>query len=74
MPSTPLLELQNIRKYIQHLMDESDYDNDDDEFDDPLSEHNWLSQPRGKFMKYVFYNLSDSTEPRPISNKKQKIG
>ena len=47
MPSTPLQELQNIRKYIQHLMDESDYDYDDDEFDDPLSEHNWLSQTRG---------------------------
>ena len=26
MPSTPLQELRNIRKYIQHLMDESDYD------------------------------------------------
>ena len=38
MPSTPLQELQNIRKYIQHLMDESDYDYDDDNFDDPLSE------------------------------------
>ena len=71
MPSTPLQELQNIRKYIQHLMDESDYDYDDDDFDDPLSEHNWLSQTRGKFMKYVIYNLSDSTESRPISNQKQ---
>ena len=73
MPSTPLQELQNIRKYIQHLMDESDYDYDDDGFDDPLSEHNWLSQTRGKFMKYVIYNLSDSTESRPISNQKQKL-
>ena len=75
MPSTPLQELQNIRKYIQHLMDESDYDYDDDDFDDPLSEHNWLSQTRGKFMKYVIYNLSDrsSTESKPISNQKQKL-
>ena len=71
MPFTPLQELQNIRKYIQHLMDESDYDYDDDDFDDPLSEHNWLSQTRGKFMKYAIYNLSDSTESRPISNQKQ---
>ena len=46
MPSTPLQELQNIRKYIQHLMDESDYDYDDDDFDDPLSEHIWLSNKR----------------------------
>ena len=62
MPSTPLQELQNIRKYIQHLMDESEYDYENVDFDDPLSEHNWLSQTRGKFMKYVIYNLSDSTE------------
>ena len=51
-------------------MDESDYDYDDDDFDDPLSEHNWLSETRGKFMKYVIYNLSDSTESKPISNQK----
>ena len=54
-------------------MDESDYDYDDDDFDDPLSEHNWLSQTRGKFMKYVIYNLSDSTDSRPISHQKQKL-
>ena len=42
MPSTPLQELQNIRKYKQQVMDESDYDYDDDDVDDPLSEHNWL--------------------------------
>ena len=73
MPSTPLQELQNIRKYIQHLMDESDYDYDEDDFDDPLSEHNWLSQTRGRFMKYVIYSLSDGTESKPISNQKQKL-
>ena len=69
MPSKPLQELRNTRKYIQHLMDESDYDHDDDDFDDPLSEHNWLSPTRGKFMKYVIHNLSDSTESKPISNQ-----
>ena len=47
MPSIPIQELQNIMKYTQHLMDESDYD-DDDDFDDTLSEQNWLSQTRGK--------------------------
>ena len=56
MPSTPLQELQNIRKYIQHLMDESDYDPDDPDFDHPLSEHNWLSQ-QGEIHKicYLYY-------------------
>ena len=44
-------------------MYESDYDYDNvNILIDPLSEHNWLSQTRGKFMKYVIYNLSDSTE------------
>ena len=52
-------------------MDESDYDYYDDDLDDPLSEYNWLSQTRGKFMKYVIYNLSDSTKSRPISNQKK---
>ena len=42
-------------------------------FDDPLSQHNWLSQTKGKFMKCVIYNLSDSTESKPISNQKQKL-
>ena len=49
----------------------SDYDPDDPDFDHPLSEHNWLSQTRGKFMKYVIYTLSDGIESRTISNKNQ---
>ena len=38
-----------------------------------LSEHNWLSQTREKFMKYVIYTLSDGIESRPIPNKNQKL-
>ena len=58
-----------LRRYITHVMNESDYDQDDPDFDHPLSEHNWLSQTRGKFMKYVIYTLSDGIESRPIPNK-----
>ena len=54
-------------------LNESDYDPDDPEFDHPLSEHNWLSQTIGKFMKYVIYTLSDGIESRPISNNNQKL-
>ena len=36
-------------------MNESDYDPDDPDFDHALSEHNWLSQTRGRFMKYIIY-------------------
>ena len=36
MPNTPLKELYNLYRYIQHLILESEFDYDDDEFDDPL--------------------------------------
>ena len=54
-------------------MNESDHDPDDPDFDDPPSEHNWLSQTRGEFMKYVINTLSDGVESRPIPDKKSKI-
>ena len=73
MPTKLLQELYNLRRYITHVISESDYDPDDPEFDHPLSEHNWLSQTRGKFMKYVIYTLSDGIESIPISNKNQKL-
>ena len=57
MPANLLQELYNLSRYITHVMNESDYDPDDPDFDHPLSEHNWLSQTRGKFMKYVIYTL-----------------
>ena len=56
MPTTALKELYNLRRYIQHLILESEYEYDDDDFDNPLNEDNWLFQNKGKFMKYVIYN------------------
>ena len=73
MPTKLLDELYNLRRYITHVMNESGYHPDDPDFDHPLSEHNWLSQTRGRFMKYVIYTLSDGIESRPISNKNQKL-
>ena len=55
LPTTPPKELSNLRWYIQHLIDESESDSDDD-LNNPLNEDNWLFQTRGKFMKYVIYN------------------
>ena len=66
MPTTPLKELYNLRRYIQHLILESEHD--DDEFDSPLNEDNWLFQPRGKFMKYVIYHSSDVTQTRTTAH------
>ena len=54
-------------------MNESDSDPDDPGFGHPLSAHNWLSQTRRKFMKYVIYTLSHGIESRPIPNKNQKL-
>ena len=53
MPNTPLKELYNLYNlywYIQHLILKSEFDYDDDEFDNPLDEDNWLLQTRGKIM------------------------
>ena len=66
MPNTPLKELYNIYRYIQHLILESD----NDDFDNPLNEVNWLLQIRGKYMKIVIYHSSTATDLRNTSNQK----
>ena len=74
MPTNLLQERYNLKRYITYVMNESDDDRDDPGFYHPLSEHNWLSQTRGKFMKYVIYTLSDGIESRPIPNNNREIG
>ena len=61
MPTTPLQMLENLRWYIQHLINESGYLYDDDESNYPLSEDKWMLQTYDKFMKYVFYILHRMT-------------
>ena len=51
MSNTPLKELYNLYRYIQHLILKYKFDYDDIEIDNPLDEDNWLLQTRGKFMK-----------------------
>ena len=63
MPNTPLKELYYLYRYIQHLILESKFDDDDDECDNPIDEDNWLLQIRRKFMKCVIYHSSTATEP-----------
>ena len=70
MPLAPLKELYNLYRYIQHLILESEFEYDDEEFDNPLDEANWLLQTRGKYMKFVIYNSPTATEPRATSNQK----
>ena len=47
IPLTPLKELYNPCRYIQHLILESKFEYDDEEFYNPLDEANWLLQTRG---------------------------
>ena len=70
MPLTPLKELYNFNRYIQHLILESEFEYDDEEYDNPLDEANWFLQTRGKYMKFVILNSSTATEPRATSNQK----
>ena len=59
--TTPLKMVENLRWYIQHLMNESEYLYDDDESNYPLSEDKWMLQTHGKFMKYVLFTLHRMT-------------
>ena len=61
MSSTPLQMLENLRWYIQHLINESGYLYDDDESNYPLSEDKWMLQTHGKSMKYVLFTLHRMT-------------
>ena len=70
MPLTPLKELYNLYRYIQHLILESEFKYDDEEFENPLDEANWLLQTRGKYMKFIIYNSSTATEPSATSNQR----
>ena len=73
MPTTPLKELYNLYRYIQHLILKSEYNYDDDDFDNPLDEGKWLLQTRGKYMKFDIYNSFTATEPRNTFNQKLVI-
>ena len=70
MPNTPLKELYNLWRYIQHLKLKSEYEYEYDDFDNPLNEDNWLLQTRGKYMKFDIFHSSNVTEPRQSSNQK----
>ena len=70
---TPLKELYNLRWCVQHLIDESEYDYDDDDLNNPLSEDNWMLQTNGKFMKYVIYNLHSMTHKQLNKNPVRTI-
>ena len=58
---TNMQELNIIRWYIQNLIDENEYQYDDDEWTNPLSESNWIYQTNKYFMKYEIFSLKRMT-------------
>ena len=61
LPTTTLHEFYNLRWYIQYLIDENEYQYDDDEWTNPLSESNWIYNTNKHFMKYVNFTLQQMT-------------
>ena len=51
----------NLRWYIQHLVDEYEYQYGDNEWTNPLHESNWTNRTNKQFMKYVNFTLKEMT-------------
>ena len=54
-------EFFNLRWYIQHLVDEYEYQYGDNEWTNPLHESNWTYRTNKQFMKYVNITLKEMT-------------
>ena len=63
-----LKEFYNLRWYIQHLIDENEYQYDDDEWTNPLSESYWIYHTNKHFMKYVSFILQEMTPEQVKQN------
>ena len=81
--TTTLQEFYNLRGYIQHLIYENEYQYDDDEWTNPLSESNWIYKTNKHFMKYLNFTLQEMTPEQieqntitvhPIKNLIQRKG
>ena len=54
-------EFFNLRWYIQHLVDEHEYQYGDNEWTNPLHESNWTYRTNKHFMKHVNFTLKEMT-------------
>ena len=70
-------EFYNLRWYIQHLVDENEYQYGDNECTNPLSESNWTYRTNKHFMRYVKFTLQEMTpeqiKQNPITVQHQKL-
>ena len=53
---------------IQHLIDENEYQYDDDEWTSPLSDSNWIFKTNKHFMKYLNFTLQEMTPEQLMQN------
>ena len=60
---TPLREVFNLRCYIQHLMDQTE-----NEDENPLSYENWMKQNNWKFIKFLIHHRHPMT-PEQLKQK-----
>ena len=63
LPYTPMIQIFNLRWYIQHLMDESEEENQN-----LLIHENWMKQTNWIFMKYVIHHRHPTT-PEQLKQK-----
>ena len=54
-------EFYNLRWYIQHLVDQHEYQYGDNEWTNPVHESNWTYRTNKQFMKYVNFTLKEMT-------------
>ena len=54
-------EFYNLRWYIQHLVDQHEYQYGDNQWTNPLHENNWTYRTNKQFMKYVNFTLKEMT-------------
>ena len=54
-------EFFNLRWYIQHLVDEYEYQYGDNEWTNPLHESNWTYRTNKRFMKCINFTLKEMT-------------
>ena len=59
-------EFYNLRSFIQHLIDQNEYQDDDDEWTNPLSESNWIFQTH-QFAYFIYYSSQDKLKNSRIT-------
>ena len=66
-------EFYNLRWFIQHLVDEYEYQYGDNEWINPLHESNWTYRTNKHFMKYVNFTLKEMTPEQMKMNSIKPI-